>query len=446
MKRLLKWLIILLFLSGFVLGYLVVDNIEDHALVAKKPALNSQQLRKIRRLVNRNNPVLQSARDIDDKQGVVSRLNEAELNLLVNYILVTRKHTLTRRMASAIRIHNGEARLQITLELPENPIAEYFNPGRYINLSMKIKSQQNIGVVRLSDLQAADLQYGALKIPDGLTRMVMARAHDKILMTSPEYAELVESIQSVKFLPQQFEIVYQLQNNNASSMQARLGSMVIPAELKKALLVYSELLAEYSKTLPDRVELNQLLRGMFFIAFNQDDEISPVLENQAILITMAAYAMNRNIPRLLGETTATVAQAKRIYLKGRQDLSRHFLISAAITCLSDSELASMIGLEKEIYDAQGASGFSYADLAADHAGIQLAIQAMESDLDALKLQKFLAYSESENNFMPDISQLPEGIGMNAATSDMSDTSSEAYRTTTQSILQRIKHLPVYNQE
>ena len=54
-------------------------------------------------------------------------------------------------------------------------------------------------------------------------------------------------------------------------------------------------------------------------------------------------------------------------LAGRQDLAKHFAISAAISAHSGAPLADAIGLYKELEDARGGSGFSFDDLAAEPA-------------------------------------------------------------------------------
>jgi uncharacterized protein YfiM (DUF2279 family) len=64
-------------------------------------------------------------------------------------------------------------------------------------------------------------------------------------------------------------------------------------------------------------------------------------------------------------------------LQGRHDLAQHFAISAALAAWAGEPLANTIGLDKEVDDARGGSGFSFADLAADRAGTrfgELAVQ------------------------------------------------------------------------
>jgi hypothetical protein len=60
-------------------------------------------------------------------------------------------------------------------------------------------------------------------------------------------------------------------------------------------------------------------------------------------------------------------------LFGRHDLLQHFSVSCALTASRGAKLAEAGGVLKEMLDAQpGGSGFSFADLAADFAGIAFA--------------------------------------------------------------------------
>jgi hypothetical protein len=98
-----------------------------------------------------------------------------------------------------------------------------------------------------------------------------------------------------------------------------------------------------------------------------------------------------------------------ITLLEREDLALHFLISAALAASADSGIAEALGVFKELDDSKGGSGFSFADLAADRAGIRFAEAASETVQDAQQLQKRVSQVKSETEFMPQVDNLPEGI-------------------------------------
>jgi hypothetical protein len=102
--------------------------------------------------------------------------------------------------------------------------------------------------------------------------------------------------------------------------------------------------------------------------------------------------------KVLGEPT----------LRGRKDWGQHFAVSALATVILGPENAERLGLAKEILDSQGGSGFSFADLAADYSGIEFA-QWLVKDDPAGKKRRLVAESFRGADFLPDVSDLPEGI-------------------------------------
>jgi hypothetical protein len=59
-------------------------------------------------------------------------------------------------------------------------------------------------------------------------------------------------------------------------------------------------------------------------------------------------------------------------MRARHDWAQHFAVSAALVVLVGSQGAEGAGILKELSDSRGGSGFSFADLSADLAGIQFA--------------------------------------------------------------------------
>ena len=100
----------------------------------------------------------------------------------------------------------------------------------------------------------------------------------------------------------------------------------------------------------------------------------------------------------------------RITLMGRNDLARHFWVSAALVVLSDSNRAAVVGLGKEMMDAtEGGSGFSFVDLMADQAGTMLATSATKNAANARRIQSQVQQGVVVSDLLPNIEGLPEGI-------------------------------------
>ena len=73
---------------------------------------------------------------------------------------------------------------------------------------------------------------------------------------------------------------------------------------------------------------------------------------------------------------------------GRHDLAQQFCVSAALTALHGAKAAEAAGLLKEWLDsAEGGSGFSFADLASDLAGVELATRLLAKPERLAELEK-----------------------------------------------------------
>jgi len=92
-------------------------------------------------------------------------------------------------------------------------------------------------------------------------------------------------------------------------------------------------------------------------------------------------------------------------MRGRYDSTQHFAVSAALAVLIGPQNAAAAGILKEMSDSRGGSGFSFADLSADLAGIQFAGAVGSGRIPLSRLENdFLV-----RDFLPDLSGLKEGI-------------------------------------
>ncbi len=430
MKRLIKWLFILVLLVVVVLGGLLASSIDKMALVPQRGELSKKELEHISWLIRRNSPLRKSS--AGRSTGV---LTQKELNLITAYLIQTRSGSYRNHLASEIDLQAGAAVINLSLRLPDNPI------GHYLNLSAEVKTLGQMAPF----LNLQGLQIGGRTLPQSVVRSVSSALYTYLADNSAEFRELEKSVRSVNIRKEKLIVGYSLSQESMNNMKAHLGSMVISSELKQALLIYSDYLAERSRDLPERLDMTDALRVMFHHAYRSHDDLSTVVENQAIFISLAAYTLDRSIPVLLGEKTGQTAVKRRLYLKGREDLSKHFLVSAAVASLANPALAEVIGLEKEIFDAQGGSGFSYADLAADQAGIRLAEHAISSELNATRLQIFLSGNLSESDIMPTLEAMPEGLQQEANNAEAVNKNSQTYKKLRALMMQRIDNLPVYKQ-
>jgi hypothetical protein len=96
-------------------------------------------------------------------------------------------------------------------------------------------------------------------------------------------------------------------------------------------------------------------------------------------------------------------------LRGRHDWLLHFAASAALAAHLGPEAAEGAGLAKELLDARGGSGFSFADLAADFAGVSLARRLLSADEPNRISLRELARRFRGADFFPRVDDLEEGL-------------------------------------
>ncbi len=100
----------------------------------------------------------------------------------------------------------------------------------------------------------------------------------------------------------------------------------------------------------------------------------------------------------------------RITLRGRNDLARHFWVSAGLTVVTDEGRAMTIGIGKELMDSTpGGSGFSFVDMMANRAGILFAGAATGDATAARGMQLRIRRGMTGEDLLPDFQGLPEGI-------------------------------------
>jgi len=139
-----------------------------------------------------------------------------------------------------------------------------------------------------------------------------------------------------------------------------------------------------------------------------------VAENRAAIWALVIYFSNGAFEALAGKLVsgqrALVRSPYGVVLANRQDLMAHFIYSAGIALATQQGIGIAAGEFKELLDSgNGGSGFSFADLAADRAGIEFVNAATASEESARQLQARIIASRGEARILPDISGLAEGL-------------------------------------
>lgn len=126
-------------------------------------------------------------------------------------------------------------------------------------------------------------------------------------------------------------------------------------------------------------------------------------------------------------------------LLGRRDLAQHFFVSAYLTAALGAQAADAAGLAKEMLDAQAGSGLSFADIAADRAGVRFANGILNKRVPLRLLPQLFSVA----TFMPAVDGLPEEITAAQLKSQFGDQDDRRFRQQLEEIDRRILGLPPY---
>jgi len=192
-------------------------------------------------------------------------------------------------------------------------------------------------------------------------------------------------------------------------------------------------------------ELSDYIKALFILAKMRSFDNDAEDESRAIIWALAVSFGDYRFGRLIGVKANKESKAIPL-LRGRKDLAQHFIYSAAIQQLSDSKIGLNIGESKELLDSvSGGSGYSFADLAADKAGINFAKYITTDNLNAVHTQNVLQNIKNENAFFPFVHDLPEGFTGNNFKRVIQSTNSDIYKEIEREIDKRLKKLILYNQ-
>ena len=194
--------------------------------------------------------------------------------------------------------------------------------------------------------------------------------------------------------------------------------------------------------------IEYLREGMARAREQSETEDDAVLHNKAVIVALAAYVGHHSVGHLVGDiqpnASIAIKPKRGATLHGRNDLARHFIISAAFQLLSEEGVSLAIGEFKELMDrGLGGSGYSFVDLAADMAGAEFAKVATDP-ARAKQIQTDIARIQTESQIIPPILDLPEGLSKDAFTLKYERVDSEQYVKEVEKIRQRLGETPMYS--
>lgn len=408
----------------------LIWGIQSRPIVVPHKKLTYDDLTRVKQFISENSPKRLKPGEIKN-----TSLTERDLNLFLDY--ASSQLPENQQLYAQVNLDENVLNAQLSYKLPNNPF------GDYLNVATALVPKSNRLVVR-------KLKIGSLRIPGWLVNTTVGIAHRLLGSYKPyqSVVDLADSVKDIQVSDQGVSVVYQWQPDLIKKVRAQGQDFLLPPDEKERLRIYYDRLVVVSQSLNSQtVSLSLFFKPMFLFAQQRVQAgAKPEAENRALILNLAAYSVGRNIKRLIeADAARSYQQPRRITLTllGRDDLVKHFLVSAAITVSAGSALANFAGVFKEVSDSQGGSGFSFADLTADHAGVKFAEVASNSSQQAKLLQQRMSGNLTEADYMPQIDNLPEGIQELEFKRTYQDLDSETYRLVETEIERRIAGCRVY---
>jgi hypothetical protein len=314
-------------------------------------------------------------------------ISEQELDLAANYLA----HFYANGGAR-VTLQQGQAEFAASLRPPWSPLIFYFNLSGVLAEDMPVPRFKQMTV-------------GRVLIPGAIADWLFLRSLRRLLGRESLDAAS-QNIKQIDLRTGQISVVYE----RPAQLREKLQNAAFSAEDQERLRVYQErlnLIGGGAKT--GKISLTEPLVALFELAQTRSKKGDPAAENRAAIIVLAFSASGKALaPYLPAARDWPQAGDLMVTLHGRNDLAKHFAVSAALAAKAGGPLADAMGLGKEGEDSRSGSGFSFADIAANRAGARFGISAVDG-ARALRLQQQIAAGVGESELIPATQDLPENL-------------------------------------
>ena len=429
MKRLIR---VFIWVSSIVLvlaicGWYLATDIEPRVTESSLPGLDDAES------VNALLEQLQSS-VVDRHQPHTISLNRTQIDSLVAFI-----ERAKPQLKGRVQLSKYLSTLQLTYEL--NTLWS----TRYVNLSL--------GLLPGDKLALDHVKIGSINLP-GEWALGSASWLVDWWTNSNIATYTAQQVSSVEMSQESLVISLQPLDGLLRALNHIRNGLNLDQDewLSQRTAYYIDFLYRYATNRPAIFNDPEPSLAIYLQAVMQEaqrsSERSAAEENEAALLALTIFAGHHRMANLVGDVQNDPDKAARppnpTVLAGREDLSLHFVISAGLKLLSEQGISMAIGEFKELMDrVLGGSGYSFVDLAADMAGVKLAVVAINPETAAV-LQQRLAEGVVEADFFPNIAGLPEGLDKQSFTEQFGNVDSEAYQQQVAEIQRRLDQLAIYN--
>ena len=416
MRWFFRLFVFLLILLPVGLIVVVVMCFETSPLVEREARLSAANVDRAKHLLHEHDP-----RKLRVDEVKTISMNEEELNLVAN-------HLVNRFAVGAAELEMKDAWLTFAATLEVSKAA----PGRYLNIETVLTTEK--GRLRLRQLR-----IGRVYFPPALVEVLTAFGVEYLYRASG-VRDAEEAFRAVEIRPKRLDITYRWKAGIADAVRDR----IVSREDRQKLAAYNEFLTAEVGRQGAGLSFVSLIEAAFRHARERSANGDPVAENRAAIIVIATYVDGRNLSALAPEAVDWV-KPKRVTLRihGRRDFVQHFMTSAALAVTGGGAVSDAIGLFKEIDDADGGSGFSFKDLAADKSGTRFGQAATASATSASRIQRLIGEGIDDAALIPDVSGLEENMNDAEFERRYGGIGGTSYKRVVRDIDKRIAASPLY---
>ncbi len=377
------------------LAMAVTRAVESAPLSFEPTVVNSGERRSVYRQFEGKSP-----QAIPEGKTERLALSPRDLNVLLAWGL-SLEHT-GRKVQ--VEVDDDNASLAASARLP--------GESRYLNAVLAGSAGIENGRLRLHVKQ---LSVGRLDAPSWLLAAV-SPAIARMVVSDPRVKVIVAPIRKLDLTRTGVEIVYghaDLPNGFVASLFQGEGTGEGDVPIVRAHVRH---LLDVAGSLPrDEARFGAAVEAAFDYARLRSKNGNAVKENRGAVLALGILLGHWRVQNLVGTVLdeGRLKLATRAYkgvdLRGRTDWPKHFFVSASLTVVSHRAVSDQTGLLKEELDADGGSGFSFGDLAADRAGTTFGQAATRDEAAARAMQDRLDRGFRVDDFFPLAADLPEDL-------------------------------------
>lgn len=308
--------------------------------------------------------------------------------------------------------------------------------SRWVNV------QARVAVSDTGQPELDTLRIGQLTVPDFIAQPLVYYAVPKALAVAGvgiDPQRFIDLLDRVQISPAGIALNYvwstELWKEGVQSM--------LPASEAQRLGFYHEALVKVVVGMrkDGDSELLRAMQALFALAEQRSGGGDALAEQRSAMLALGLFVNGRH-PRDLVPQAAEWLRVPRLSLtlRGREDLSQHYVGSALLALHAGAAWADAIGLSKEVSDARIGSGFSFTDLLADRAGTRLGEQIAAGRGNIA--QRFAA-GLPVDDVLPPLDGLPEFMPEDEFLRRFGGVDAPAYQTMIEDIEARLAKLELY---